>query len=268
MFVGATTGGWFSDRMGRKRALVVTTVWYSAFSLMNAFAWNVPSLYATRLLTGVGLSAMTVVAMTYISEMFPARSRGAYPGVDPDDRPVRHSRDGLRRAIPHPDGVLGLAGRVRVGRAARSLFPLFAHRLEESPRWFEHQGRRRRSRRRRWTRIERARAARRPASCRRVPDGWTRVDRARPGGVRRDWSGPGRCAAPSLLIAIWIFQTLGIYGFLTWVPTLLVEHGFSIVRSLEQVVGDVDRRGSGRVDRREDLGSVGAQDRSSRSSRS
>ena len=44
MFVGATTGGWFSDRVGRKRALVVTTVWYSAFSLMNAFAWNVPSL--------------------------------------------------------------------------------------------------------------------------------------------------------------------------------------------------------------------------------
>src|SRR6266571_1982982 len=57
MFVGATTAGWFSDRIGRKRALIVTTMWYSVFSLLNAFAWNVESLAAARLLTGVGLSA-------------------------------------------------------------------------------------------------------------------------------------------------------------------------------------------------------------------
>jgi putative MFS transporter len=35
-------------------------------------------------------------------------------------------------------------------------------------------------------------------------------------------------------MSVWMFQTLGIYGFLSWVPTLLVEHGFSVVRSLEQ----------------------------------
>ena len=64
MFIGATTGGWFSDRLGRKRALVVTTMWYSGFSLLNAFAWNTTALFVTRLLTGVGLSAMTVVAIT------------------------------------------------------------------------------------------------------------------------------------------------------------------------------------------------------------
>src|SRR5215467_3778847 len=78
MFIGSTVGGWFSDRVGRKRALIMTTIWYSGFSLLNAFAWDVPSLFATRLLTGVGLSSMTVVAMTYISEMFPARIRGTY----------------------------------------------------------------------------------------------------------------------------------------------------------------------------------------------
>src|SRR3954451_11948663 len=32
MFVGATTAGWFSDRMGRKRALIATTSWYSLCS--------------------------------------------------------------------------------------------------------------------------------------------------------------------------------------------------------------------------------------------
>ena len=37
MFIGSTTGGWFSDRVGRKRALIFTTIWYAAFSLINAF---------------------------------------------------------------------------------------------------------------------------------------------------------------------------------------------------------------------------------------
>ncbi len=35
-----------------------------------------------------------------------------------------------------------------------------------------------------------------------------------------------------LLLAAWIFQTLGFYGFVAWVPTLLVKHGFSVVSSL------------------------------------
>src|SRR4051812_10322825 len=78
MFIGATTAGLISDRLGRKRALVVTTVWYSVCSMLNAFAWDVTSLAAARLLTGVGLSAMTVVAITYVSEMFPASRRGRY----------------------------------------------------------------------------------------------------------------------------------------------------------------------------------------------
>jgi putative MFS transporter len=37
-----------------------------------------------------------------------------------------------------------------------------------------------------------------------------------------------------LLISVWFCQTLGFYGFNAWVPTLLAEQGFSIVRTLEQ----------------------------------
>jgi putative MFS transporter len=35
-----------------------------------------------------------------------------------------------------------------------------------------------------------------------------------------------------LFIITWICQTLGFYGFMAWVPTLLVAHGFSLVNSL------------------------------------
>ena len=35
-----------------------------------------------------------------------------------------------------------------------------------------------------------------------------------------------------ILLLVWVFQTLGFYGFVAWVPTLLVKHGFSVVHSL------------------------------------
>ena len=46
----------------------------------------------------------------------------------------------------------------------------------------------------------------------------------------------GSLKRTALLISIWIAQTLGFYGFNAWVPTLLTEHGFSIVRSLRTLI--------------------------------
>src|SRR5262249_51621276 len=70
MFIGATTGGWFSDLVGRKTALIVATAWFSTFSLLNAFAFEPYGLFAARLFTGIGLSAMTAIGITYIAEMY------------------------------------------------------------------------------------------------------------------------------------------------------------------------------------------------------
>ena len=36
MFLGSTIGGWFADTVGRKKGLLITTAWYSGFSLLNA----------------------------------------------------------------------------------------------------------------------------------------------------------------------------------------------------------------------------------------
>jgi putative MFS transporter len=35
-----------------------------------------------------------------------------------------------------------------------------------------------------------------------------------------------------MLIVVWVFQTLGFYGFTAWVPTLLVQHGFDLTKAL------------------------------------
>jgi len=43
---------------------------------------------------------------------------------------------------------------------------------------------------------------------------------------------PGYAGRTTMFMGVWIFQALGFYGFTVWVPTLLVAHGFSMVKSL------------------------------------
>lgn len=234
MFLGATAGGWISDRLGRKPALIFTTLWYAGFSLLNAFVWGVEGLFVTRFLTGVGLAAMTVVGITYISEMFPARKRGAY------------------QALIMTIGLFGIPATAYVARfsipmvtwgwrlifiwgSLGILFPIFSNRLEESPRWFENQGR--------FAeadavldRIEkkvRAEARELPPVLPTVPPSVTEI----PGIAARGHSmaelvGREYRGRTVVLVITWICQTLGLFGFTSWVPTLLVAHGFSLVHSL------------------------------------
>ena len=228
MFFGSTFGGWFSDRVGRKRALILTTIWYSGSSFLNAFAWDTASLFATRLLTGVGLSSMTVVAMTYISEMFPARIRGTYQAwiltIGLCGIPVTAY---VARFII-PLGTWGWRA-VFVWGSLAILFPLFAGRLEESPRWFENRGRSADAE----AALERIEARARQETGELPPVAEMPPVVAHAGGFR-ELVASGSLGRLILLMSVWMFQTLGIYGFLSWVPTLLVEHGFSVVRSLEQ----------------------------------
>jgi putative MFS transporter len=229
MFIGATGGGWFSDRVGRKRALIVTTMWYSACSLLNAFVWDTTSLFAARFLTGVGLSAMTVVAVTYVSEMFPARARGTYQAkimvVGLCGIPV--TAYVARMLVPAaPWGWRA----VFVWGSLGLLFPLFARSLEESPRWFENHGRLAEAEDT-LSRIE-ARARQEVGALPRIPPAGP-AQAPGPGGFNQLVSA-GYLGRVVLLIGVWTCQTLGFYGFMSWVPTLLAERGFSIVHALEQ----------------------------------
>lgn len=237
MFVGATTGGWFSDRMGRRRALIVTTMWFSIGSLLSACAWNVPALFATRLLTGAGLSAMTVVAMTYISEMFPARKRGAYQAWI-----LMIGLCGIPATAFFARGVIPLASwgwrLVFVWGASAIAFPLFARHLEESPRWHENQGRFADAEEI-LSRIER-RAEQEsgplpaPRAEAKVATGTAAPGSAISSGGFRALLAPGTRPRTILLVSIWLAQTAGFYGFSAWVPTLLAERGFSIIQALER----------------------------------
>ena len=240
MFVGAMSAGTLSDHIGRKRALLATTVWYSTMSLFNAFAWSVPSLFAARLLTGVGLSGMTVVAMTYIGEMFPSRLRGSYQGHILMLGLIGIPATAYVARFTVPYGDWGWRA-VFIWGSLAMFFPLFARRIEESPRWLERRGRVAEAESV-LARIEREVEQEMGALPPAVPTG-AALQPGRPGpsgpGPRDDTgltalirSGYGGRAL--LLVSVWFCQTLGFYGFNAWVPTLLAEHGISIIGTLER----------------------------------
>ena len=226
MFLGATTGGWFADRVGRKRALIIAVTWFSLFSLLNALAWEPIGLFAARLLTGIGLSAMTAIGITYIAEMYPARARGTFQG--------------WVMGI----GLCGIPGAALVARflvpafpfgwrlvflwgATAIIFPLLARKLEESPRWYEKRGQFAAADE--GPRPDRSAQPSRETGPLPPPDLWI----ARPArGHFPDLFRPARSPRTLMLVTAWMFQTMGFYGFSAWVPTFLVEQGSKLAESL------------------------------------
>jgi putative MFS transporter len=226
MFLGATLGGMLADRIGRRKSLILTTVWFSFASLMNALVWSPASLFFTRLLTGAGLSAMTVVGIAYVCEIFPARQRGAYQGWILALGILGIPTTALVARLVVPIAPWGWR-MVFVWGAFGLLIPIVARGIEESPRWL----------------MNRNRLIEAYSTLERMED----AARAKVGNlhplIERE-QGPNRRNSPELvgassylfrtfmLTTLWIFQTLGFYGFLAWAPALLALNGFTSLQSL------------------------------------
>jgi len=74
--IGAIFGGFPTNRLGRKKTLLIIGILYTISALGSAFA-NEPWVFAAfRFVGGLGVGASTVAAPTYISEIAPAKDRG------------------------------------------------------------------------------------------------------------------------------------------------------------------------------------------------
>ncbi|MEU6129564.1 MFS transporter [Saccharopolyspora sp. NPDC047091] len=230
MFAGALAGGRLADRFGRRRVVIGATLFYAAASLLCALAPNFALLGVFRLLSGLGVQAVTGVLIVYIAEMFPQRRRGRI------------------QALMLGIGLLGVPF---IAGAARLLVPLgdsswrwmfvvaavglvpaavawFA--LPESARWLLVQDREAEAERI-IARLEReaglapdqdvVRAAEQDVARTAAPD--RGPDRAPLAALFR-----GRTRRTTTVTSmVMVFHILGFYGFNAWVPTLLVEQGYS-----------------------------------------
>jgi len=75
--IGALTGSYPSDLVGRKKTLYLIAALYLVSSIGTALSSNWFLFLAFRFLGGIGVGASSITAPVYISEIAPARSRGS-----------------------------------------------------------------------------------------------------------------------------------------------------------------------------------------------
>src|SRR6266496_1413237 len=79
--IGALSGGFPADRLGRKPTLLWVGVLYIVSAIGSALAPNVQTFIAARFVGGIGIGASTVVAPMYIAEIAPPADRGRLAGM-------------------------------------------------------------------------------------------------------------------------------------------------------------------------------------------
>lgn len=141
MFLGATVGGWVSDKIGRKLTMILSIALFSLSSLANALATNFHILAITRFLTGMGVIAMVVVAMVFIAEIMPAHHRGRYQALTLACGTIGVPLGAMfaRWVVPmHTESWRYI---FFLGSASILLVPLCMIIFKESPRWLVSKGR-------------------------------------------------------------------------------------------------------------------------------
>jgi len=74
--VGAPLLGWVADRYGRRNTLIGVLLWIAVASMQAALTQSVRTLAAWRFLAGIALGAYPPIAISYMTDILPARSRG------------------------------------------------------------------------------------------------------------------------------------------------------------------------------------------------
>jgi MFS transporter, putative metabolite:H+ symporter len=228
MFLGAIVGGRLSDRIGRRPVMIGAVFFYSLFSLLSAFATGPLMLGGLRVLTGFGLQAMTGVLLVWVSEMFPRALRGRYQAmllaIGLAGVPI--AAWVARLVVPMGVGawrwifVVGALGAIG-GVVALKVLPesvrwSAAHGRPGDPRIVESMEREAEARTKESVEPLPAPVPDRPV----VPGKVSELLRG--ATLRKTVVAAGAC----------VFLILSFYGFSSWVPTLLVERGYSTAESL------------------------------------
>lgn len=75
--IGAINQGWIADKISRKYSIVVAVFVFAIGSVLQTAAVDYPMLVVGRLIGGVGIGMLSMIAPLYISEISPPEIRGA-----------------------------------------------------------------------------------------------------------------------------------------------------------------------------------------------
>ncbi len=233
LFIGTLFFSRISDRFGRRAIFNFSLLWYSTCTLIMAFQSTPGALNLWRFLAGVGIGVELVTIDTYISELVPKETRGAAFAFNSVISFSAVPLVALLSWLLVPVHVWGLDGWrwvVLIG-ATGAIFVWFARRaLPESPRWLEQDGQHASADRL----MEAIEARVRLETHQELPA--SKLVAGERHQSRGSWSemwSPSYRGRTILLTIFQLFQTLGFYGFASWVPTLLISRGMAVTKSLE-----------------------------------
>lgn len=227
MFLGASVGGWLGDKIGRKKAIIISLLLLSFFSAVNALSWDAWSLAISRFITGMATSSLIVNANTYIIEFFPKATRGKFQGLA-----IAIGTTGIpvtgwvsRYLIPLGDW----GWRLVFVWGALGIFAIFSiAKLFELPRWYEMKGQTNKAREV-MEKLEKVAASEKgPLAKPALEVSNHTVTKGKMSDVFKGIY----LKRTIILISVWVFQTIAFYGFGSWVPTLLVKQGIGLTDSL------------------------------------
>jgi putative MFS transporter len=244
MAIGAALGGTLSDKLGRKTVFALTLLVYGLATGVSALSWSVGALLVLRFVVGLGLGAELPVASTLVSEFSPRRIRGRVVVLLEAFWALGSIGAALVGYLVIPTSDDGWRWALLIG-ALPALYAVFVRlRMPESVRFLESKGRHDDAERTVRS-FEVAAGVPAPAAA----PAPTAVSATAPAATAAAATAPAaadlpRASAASLLsdglrrrtVAVWVvwFATnFSYYGAFVWLPTLLVEAGFPLVKSFE-----------------------------------
>ncbi len=225
MAVGAALGGLLADRIGRRQVFALTLLVYGLATGASALAGGLVVLILLRFVVGLGLGAELPVASTLVSEYAPARIRGRIVVILESFWAVGWIAAAVVGLLLVPASDDGWRWAFAIGLVPAAYALYVRARLPESVRFLERRGRH-----------DEAEAAVRvfeeSAGVAAPLQGATAAPAADAPKVRVRalFAGTLRRRTVALWLT-WFGVNFAYYGAFTWIPTLLVADGFSMVRS-------------------------------------
>jgi MFS transporter, putative metabolite:H+ symporter len=233
MFLGCMAFGPVADRFGRRSIFVTALLWYSAATAVMAFQTTAAGVDFWRFIASIGVGLEQVTIDTYLPELVPPAHRGKafayYQLIAFSVVPVV----ALLGWLWVPQTIFGLEGWrwvTLVGSGGAVLAWWLRRGLPESPRWLAIHGRMAEAD----LVVSKLEAAIVKETGQPLPAPVSRPVIATSGA-----SGLADLFRPTyrsrtLVMSIFnLVQTIGFYGFASWVPTLLIARGIRITTSLQ-----------------------------------
>ena len=240
MAIGASVGGLLADRIGRRSVFALTLLVYGLATGASALAMGVGALIVLRFVVGLGLGAELPVASTLMSEFAPARIRGRVIVWLEAFWALGWILAAVIGTFVAASGPTGWRWALVIGLVPALYSLVIRLGMPESVRFLEKKGRHEEAEEV-VRELEAAAGIETPqtGAAEDAPAGTERVAADEVGAVpvadqvRSDagiWSKAlrGRTAG---LWAVWFCINLSYYGAFIWIPTLLVDRGFTLTQS-------------------------------------